>query len=78
MASQVISFRLGEDALTKLGERAKDGESPSQTAQRLLNGILGTVKEIEVTEVDNRIQEALAPIRAELQELRAELGKSVA
>ncbi len=78
MASQVISFRLAEDALAKLRERAKGNESPSQTAQRLLNDLLGTTKEIELTEVDNRIQTALAPIRQELEELRAELGKFAA
>jgi hypothetical protein len=76
MASQVISFRIAEDAIAKLRERAKTGESDSQAAQRLLNEILGTAKEIELTEVDSRIQEAIAPIRQELAELRAEVGKS--
>jgi hypothetical protein len=71
MASQVISFRLGEEALAKLEEKSKEGESPSQTAQRLLNDLLGTTKEIELTAVDSRIQEAIAPIRGELAELRA-------
>jgi hypothetical protein len=75
MASQVISFRLAEDALAKLGERAKGNESPSQTAQRLLNDLLGTTKEIELTEVDSRIQEAIAPIRTELDEIKAALAK---
>jgi hypothetical protein len=75
MASQVISFRLAEDALAKLGERAKGKESPSQTAQRLLNDLLGTTKEIELTEVDSRIQEAIAPIRTELDEIKAALAK---
>lgn len=78
VASQVISFRISEDASAKLRDRAKSGESDSQAAQRLLNEILGTTKEIEVTEVDSRIQEAIAPIRQELAELRAELGKSKA
>jgi hypothetical protein len=78
MATQVISFRLAEDALAKLGEKARGNESPSQTAQRLLNDLLGTTKEIELTEVDTRIQAALTPIRQELEELRIELGKSVA
>lgn len=82
MASQVISFRLAEEALAKLGERAKGNESPSQTAQRLLNDLLGTTKEIELTEVDSRIQEcvqkAIAPIKLELEQLRTELGKLVA
>jgi hypothetical protein len=75
MASQVISFRLAEDALAKLRERAKGNESPSQTAQRLLNDLLGTTKEIELTEVDSRIQEAIAPIRTELDEIKAALAK---
>jgi hypothetical protein len=70
MASQVISFRLGEEALAKLGERTKEGESFSQAAQRLLNELLGTAKEIELSAVDNRIQEAIAPIKDELAELR--------
>ncbi len=78
MASQVISFRMAEDAIAKLRERSKPGESDSQTAQRLLNGLLGTAKEIEITEVDSRIQEALAPIKAELIELRAQLGEFAA
>lgn len=73
MASQVISFRLGEDALAKLAEKSKKGESPSQAAQRLLNDLLGTTKEIEITEVDSRIQEALLPIKQELAELKAKL-----
>lgn len=75
MASQVISFRMSEDAIAKLREKAKSGESDSQAAQRLLNEILGSVKEIEVTEVDSRIQEAIAPIRQELAELREQMGK---
>jgi hypothetical protein len=78
MASQVISFRLAEDALAKLGEKAKGNESPSQTAQRLLNDLLGTTKEIELTEVDSRIQAALAPIKQELEELRKGLGEFAA
>ncbi len=81
MPSQVVSFRMTEDAIAKLRERAKAGESDSQAAQRLLNDLLGTTKEIELTEVDNRIQEAIAPIKQELEELRTELknlGKSVA
>ena len=78
MASQVISFRMAEDAIAKLRERSKPGESDSQTAQRLLNGLLGTAKEIEITEVDSRIQEALAPIKAELIELSAQLGEFAA
>jgi hypothetical protein len=69
---------MAEDAIAKLRERAKPGESDSQTAQRLLNGLLGTAKEIEITEVDSRIQEALAPIKAELIELRAQLGEFAA
>jgi phosphoserine phosphatase len=72
---------MTEDAIAKLRERAKAGESDSQAAQRLLNDLLGTTKEIELTEVDNRIQEAIAPIKQELEELRTELknlGKSVA
>jgi hypothetical protein len=44
----------------------------------LLNGLLGTAKEIEITEVDSRIQEALAPLKAELIELREQLGEFVA
>jgi uncharacterized alpha-E superfamily protein len=75
MASQVISFRLAEDALAKLAEKSKDGESPSQTAQRLLNGLLGTAKEIEITEVDSRIQAALAPLKAELDEIKTALAQ---
>lgn len=75
MASQVISFRLGEDALAKLAEKSKEGESPSQTAQRLLNSLLGTSKEIEVTEVDSRIQAALAPLKAELDEIKEALAQ---
>lgn len=87
MATQVISFRLGEDALARLTEKSKKGESPSQAAQRLLNDLLGTTKEIEITEVDSRIQEALSPIKQELAELRvklkdmeksADMGKSAA
>ena len=78
MASQVISFRMAEEAIAKLREKAKPGESDSQTAQRLLNDLLGTIKEIEITEVDSRIQNAIAPIRAELEELRAQLGECVA
>jgi hypothetical protein len=69
---------MAEDAIAKLRERSKPGESDSQTAQRLLNGLLGTAKEIEITEVDSRIQEALAPIKAELIELRAQLGEFAA
>jgi hypothetical protein len=69
---------MAEDAIAKLRERAKPGESDSQAAQRLLNGLLGTAKEIEITEVDSRIQEALAPIKAELIELRAQLGEFAA
>lgn len=75
MASQVISFRISEDALTELRERAKAGESDNQTAQRLLNELLGTVKEIPLTDVDIRIQEAIEPLKAELAELRLALGK---
>lgn len=61
MVSPVISFRVGDDAIAQLRERAKPGESASQTAQRLLNEILGTTKEVglEMTVVDSRIQTAL-------------------
>jgi hypothetical protein len=78
MPSQVISFRMSEEAIALIRERAKAGESDSQAAQRLLNNLLGTSKEIELTEVDSRIQEAIAPIRQELEALKAELGKSAA
>jgi hypothetical protein len=75
MASQVISFRVPTDTALELRKRAKSGESDSQTAQRLLNELLGTNKEIEIAEVDSRIQEAIAPLRAELDEIRAALAK---
>ena len=75
MASQVISFRIPTETALELRKRAKPGESDSQTAQRLLNELLGTNKEIEIAAVDNRIQEALAPIRAELDEIKAALAK---
>lgn len=73
MVSPVISFRVGEEAIAQLRERAKPGESASQTAQRLLNELLGTTKEVglEMTVVDSRIQSALvfaiAPLRDELE-----------
>ena len=69
---------MSEEAIALIRERAKAGESDSQAAQRLLNNLLGTSKEIELTEVDSRIQEAIAPIRQELEALKAELGKSAA
>jgi hypothetical protein len=84
MVSQVISFRVSDDAIAHLKERSKPGESASQTAQRLLNEVLGTTKEVglEMTVVDSRIQmvveDAIAPLRSELEALRVELGESVA
>jgi hypothetical protein len=75
MASQVISFRVPTETALELRKRAKPGESDSQTAQRLLNELLGTTKEIEVTEVDSRIEEALKPLRAELDEIKAVLAQ---
>jgi hypothetical protein len=75
MASQVISFRVPTETALELRKRAKPGESDSQTAQRLLNKLLGTTKEVEVTEVDSRIQEALKPLRAELDEIKAVLAQ---
>ncbi|NEP00877.1 MAG: hypothetical protein F6K58_19870 [Symploca sp. SIO2E9] len=78
MPSRVVSFRLSSEAIAQLRERSKPGESESQTAQRLLNELLGTRSKIELTEVDSRIQQALSPIMQELDELRDELEKSAA
>lgn len=74
MASQVISFRMSGDAIAQLRERAKAGESDSQAAQRLLNELLGTAKEeIEISEVDSRIQEAIEPLISRLEQLEQRL-----
>ena len=41
MASKVISFRFDDDKLALLNQHRVKGESESQTAMRLLLGVLG-------------------------------------
>lgn len=81
MASQVVSFRFGDDELSRLQAQALKGESLNQTAQRVLREALGvSTGKSTVVDIDQRIAAAVEPIReefrAELEELRAALGKS--
>jgi hypothetical protein len=81
MASQVISFRFNDDEQSRLQALALEGESLSQTAQRVLRESLGmSTRKSTAVDIDQRIAAAVEPIReefrAELEELRATLGKN--
>lgn len=74
MASQVISFRFGDDELSRLQAQALEGESLNQTAQRVLREALGvSTPKSTVVDIDSRIQEAIAPLAERLAALE---GKS--
>jgi N-formylglutamate amidohydrolase len=81
--SKVISFRFSTQESAKLEEKALEGESLNQTAQRLLREALGlSTERSTVVDIDQRIAAAVEPIReelkAELEELRAQLGEFAA
>jgi hypothetical protein len=74
MASQVISFRFNDDEQSRLQALALEGESLSQTAQRVLRESLGmSTRKPTAVDVDSRIQEAIAPLAERLAALEEAL-----
>ncbi|MGE5660240.1 MAG: hypothetical protein ACM37W_26925 [Actinomycetota bacterium] len=70
MASQLISFRLGDEFLAILQSQQQEGETLSLTAQRLLKTVLSP----ELTQLTASKQPS-ADILAKLQELDERLKK---
>ena len=85
MRSNIISFRFDDAELEALQAfQTPEDKSPSQTAARLLRGMLaGIIEQSTVSSTSVNIQElvkvevaaSLAEVRSQLEELR---GKSIA
>jgi siroheme synthase len=84
--SKVVSFKLSDEEYEALAALQSEGEvSPSITAKRIVKDALG----LPVTglstpvdsQIDERIQQAIAPLKAQVEELSrslATLGEAAA
>lgn len=81
MPSRPINFRLGEKAYAKLIEEAREGESASKTAQRLLTMLLtGQKRELGLKiggRPTNPMNVIIPKIKSTMGELREDIIKDV-
>lgn len=76
MAQKVISFRCDDDMTRELELRKLPGESIMLTAQRVLREALGLgVVGEQSRRVEDVVNDVVAPIQKEVEELRAKLGE---
>lgn len=78
--SKVVSFKLSDDEYEALSALQMEGEgSPSITAKRIVRDSLGlpastSSTQIDHRDIDERIHQALAPLQAQIEELREKLA----
>lgn len=77
--SKVVSFKLSDEEYETLSALQMESEgSPSITAKRIVRDSLGlpastSSTRVDSQEIDERIYQALAPLKAQLDELRGKL-----